>query len=186
MIMSIGYVSADCPFVKQDEQKKILEESGCQVIFTGSFSKNGSSFLQFVARQKVGTHIAVAQMDCIVSSWRHLRDIILHVQNQNCALISVKEPWVNTRAERSTLMLEILDGLEELEKRFIRQRMSTGRHKAMSAGYRMGRPCKLTQLQHEAVAQARARGHTLREIAKEYNVSISMISRLLKKIPRKS
>ena len=184
--MSIGYVSADCPFVSRDEQKRILEESGCQFIFTGSFSKNGSSFLHFVARQKMGAHIAVAQMDCIVSSWRHLRDIILQVQKQECTLVSLKEPWVNTCAKHGALMLEVLGGLEKLEKRFIRQRMSTGRHKAMSAGCRMGRPSKLTQQQYEAVAQARAKGCTLREIAEEYDVSISMISRLLKKIPRQS
>ncbi|WP_228142346.1 helix-turn-helix domain-containing protein [Acetobacter ascendens] len=50
----------------------------------------------------------------------------------------------------------------------------------------MGRPSKLTQQQFEAVAEARAKGRTLREIAQEYNVSISMFSRLLKKVPRKS
>lgn len=184
--MSIGYVSADCPFVSRDEQKRILEESGYQFIFTGAFSKNGASFLQFVARQKLGTQITVVQMDCIVSSWRHLRDIILQVQKQECTLVSLKEPWVNTCAKHGTLMLDVLAGLEKLEKRFIRQRMSTGRHRAMSAGCRMGRPSKLTQQQYEAVAQARAKGYTLREIAEEYDVSISMISRLLKKIPRQS
>lgn len=183
--MVIGYVSADCPFVGRDEQRKLLEESGCNIIFTGSFSKEGSHFLQFVARQKGDARIAVVQMDCIVSSWRHLRDIIMQVQNKKCTLISLKEPWINTSAERGTLMLEILCGLEELEKRFIHQRMSTGRHKAISAGCRMGRPSKLTQQQCEAVAQARVNGCTLSEIADEYKVSISMISRLLKKMPRK-
>lgn len=186
MVMMIGYVSADCPFVSRDEQKRILEETGCKVIFYGTFSKDGTFFLQFVARQKPGIRIAVVQMDCIVSSWRHLRDIILQVQNKGCTLVSVKEPWINTSAGRGTLMLEMLGGLEELEKRFIRQRMSTGRHRAMSAGCRMGRPTKLTSQQFEAVAQARAKGQTLREIAEEHNVSISMISRLLKKMPRKS
>ena len=93
---------------------------------------------------------------------------------------------MNTCAKHGPLMLDVLSGLEKLEKRFIRQRMSTGRHKAMSAGCRMGRPSKLTQQQYEAVAQARAQGCTLREIAEEYDVSISMISRLLKKIPRQS
>ncbi|MEW9297128.1 recombinase family protein [Acetobacter oryzifermentans] len=184
--MMIGYVSADCPFVSRDEQKKVLEDAGCRVIFTGSFSKTGSCFLQFVARQKAGMRIAVVQMDCIVSGWRHLRDIIMQVQHKHCTLVSVKEPWINTSAGRGALMLEVLCGLEELEKRFIHQRMSSGRHKAISAGCRMGRPSKLTQQQLEAVAQARAKGHTLREIAQEYDVSISMISRLLKKLPRKS
>ncbi|GCD74222.1 DNA resolvase [Acetobacter pasteurianus NBRC 3299] len=184
--MIIGYVSADCPFASRDAQKRLLQESGCYVITTGSFSKSGSAFLQFIARQKAGAHIAVAQMDCIVSSWRHLRDIVMQVQNRNCTLVSLKEPWINTSAGRGTLMLEMLGGLEELEKRFIHQRMSSGRHKAMSAGCRMGRPSKLTQQQFEAVAEARAKGRTLREIAQEYNVSISMISRLLKKVPRKS
>lgn len=181
-IMVVGYISADCPFISKKEQVKKLEEFGCESIIVKSFAKTGLPFVQFVAQLKAGSTIVVARMDCIVSSWRHLRNIIMQVQQKNCTLTSLDEPWANTTAERGILMLEVLIGIEDLEKRFIRHRMSCGRQKAISAGCRIGRPRKLTQQHFQAMAQARAKGLTLREIAQQHNVSISMVSRILQKL----
>jgi DNA invertase Pin-like site-specific DNA recombinase len=75
-------------------------------------------------------------------------------------------------------MLTVLGGLAEFERALILERTSEGRKRAMANGVRFGRKPKLTPRQRAEALQRRGRGAPLAVIAKTFNVSISMISRL--------
>ena len=75
-------------------------------------------------------------------------------------------------------MLTVLGGLAEFERELIRSRASEGRERAKARGVVMGRPPKLTSHQRQEAIARRDAGETLVDIARSYNVSHSMISRL--------
>jgi DNA invertase Pin-like site-specific DNA recombinase len=77
-------------------------------------------------------------------------------------------------------MLTVLGGLAELERELIGARTTEGRQRAVANGVKLGRRSKLTPHQVKEAIRRWDRGEgTLREIARSYNVSHSMISRLL-------
>jgi DNA invertase Pin-like site-specific DNA recombinase len=74
-------------------------------------------------------------------------------------------------------MLTVLGGLAEFERDLILARTDEGRKRAQVRGVKFGRKLKLTLHQQEALAR-RAAGEALVDIARSFNVSHSIISRL--------
>ena len=75
-------------------------------------------------------------------------------------------------------MIAILGGLADVERDLIRTRTAEGRSRAKARGQHMGRPPKLTPQQQKEARRRRAKGATLAELAKSYNVGRATISRL--------
>ena len=75
-------------------------------------------------------------------------------------------------------MIAVLGGLADVERDLIRTRTAEGRERAKARGQHMGRPPKLTPKQQAEARRRRAKGATLQELAKRYNVARATISRL--------
>jgi DNA invertase Pin-like site-specific DNA recombinase len=75
-------------------------------------------------------------------------------------------------------MLTVLGGLAEFERDLIRARTGEGRARAMARGVKMGRKPKMTPHQMKEALRRREAGEPMRDIAKDFNVSHSTISRL--------
>jgi DNA invertase Pin-like site-specific DNA recombinase len=75
-------------------------------------------------------------------------------------------------------MIAVLGGLADVERDLIRTRTAEGRSRAKAQGQHMGRPPALTPTQQKEATKRRARGATLDELARSYNVGISTIRRV--------
>jgi DNA invertase Pin-like site-specific DNA recombinase len=75
-------------------------------------------------------------------------------------------------------MLTVLGGLAEFERDLIRTRTGEGRARAVARGVKMGRKQKMTPHQMKEALRRREAGEPMRDIAKDFNVSHSTISRL--------
>jgi DNA invertase Pin-like site-specific DNA recombinase len=75
-------------------------------------------------------------------------------------------------------MIAVLGGLADDERDLIRTRTAEGRSRAQKRGQHMGRPSKLTPQQQKEARRRRAEGATLTELARNYGVGKSTISRL--------
>jgi DNA invertase Pin-like site-specific DNA recombinase len=75
-------------------------------------------------------------------------------------------------------MLTVLGGLAEFERDLIRTRTGEGRIRAKARGVKMGRKPKMTPHQMKEALRRRDAGEPMRDIAKDFNVSHSTISRL--------
>jgi DNA invertase Pin-like site-specific DNA recombinase len=75
-------------------------------------------------------------------------------------------------------MLTVLGGLVEFERDPIRIRTVEGRARAKARGVKMGRKPKMTPHQTKEALRRRDAGEPMRDIAKDFNVSHSTISRL--------
>jgi DNA invertase Pin-like site-specific DNA recombinase len=76
------------------------------------------------------------------------------------------------------LMLTVLGGLAEFERHLILARTDEGRKRAQIRGVKFGRKLKLTLHQQQEALARRAAGEALVDIARSFNVSHSIISRL--------
>jgi DNA invertase Pin-like site-specific DNA recombinase len=79
-------------------------------------------------------------------------------------------------------MIAVLGGLADVERDLIRTRTAEGRSRAKAQGKQMGRPPALTSAQQKEATQRRARGATLDELARSYNVGISTIRRVTRAV----
>ena len=85
---------------------------------------------------------------------------------------------LDTGSAQGRLLSTLLTAIAEFERELIRERTGEGRKRAMANGVKFGRKVKLTDYQRQQAIKRRASGETLSEIAKDYAVSVSMISRL--------
>ena len=93
-------------------------------------------------------------------------------------ITTLGERWADTGTGSGRLMLAVLGGLADVERDLIRTRTAEGRSRAKVRGKHMGRPPSLTPAQQKEAIRRRARGATLQELARSYNVSRATISRL--------
>jgi DNA invertase Pin-like site-specific DNA recombinase len=75
-------------------------------------------------------------------------------------------------------LVAMLAAIAEFERELTRERTTEGRKRAKANGVRFGRKPKLTPHQRAEALQRRGAGETLATVARTYNVSVSMISRL--------
>jgi DNA invertase Pin-like site-specific DNA recombinase len=91
---------------------------------------------------------------------------------------SLGDTWADTTTPHGRLMLTVLGGLAEFERELIRARTGEGRARAKARGVKLGRRPKLTPHQKREALTRRDSGEPVTAIARSYNVSHSLISRL--------
>ena len=125
-----------------------------------------------------GDVVTVTRIDRLARSTFDPFGIIKRIVDAKAQFRSLAEPWADTGTSTGRLMLAVLGGLADVERDLIRTRTAEGRNRAKLKGKHMGRPPSLTPEQQEEAIRRRARGATLQELARSYNVSRATISRL--------
>jgi DNA invertase Pin-like site-specific DNA recombinase len=110
---------------------------------------------------------------------QHLRfvRIVKRIVDAKAQFRSLAEPWADTGTSTGRLMLAVLGGLADMERDLIRTRTAEGRSRAKAQVKAHGAASPSPAQQKEATRR-RARGATLQELAHNYNVSKTTISRL--------
>lgn len=96
----------------------------------------------------------------------------LHIVKDNIHLVAGEElsPMV-------ALQLQIMGAVAEMERKLIAERRQEGIAAAKAAGKHCGRPAK-GHADPKAVLQALAEGKSIREVAKQFGISPSMVHRI--------
>jgi DNA invertase Pin-like site-specific DNA recombinase len=111
-------------------------------------------------------------------STRELLDLIHRIDQAGASFKSLGDPLFDTTSSQGRLLVTMLAAIAEFERELIRERTTEGRKRAKANGVRFGRKPKLTEHQRVEALRRRGDGETLATIARTYNVSVSMISRL--------
>jgi len=120
----------------------------------------------------------VTKLDRLARSTRDLLNVLDAIGKAGASFKSLGDGWADTTTPAGKLMLTVLGGLAEYERHLILARTTEGRSRAKARGIRFGRHPKLTPHQREEALERRAKGETLVEIARSYNVSHTTIARL--------
>ena len=179
----LGYARVSTYGQTLDSQLEQLRKAGCssrniyreKVTGTRADRRELNRMLRKLAP---GDVVTVTRIDRLARSTFDLFAIVKRIADAKAQFRSLAEPWADTGSTTGRLLLAVLGGLADVERDLIRTRTAEGRSRAKAQGKHMGRPPSLTPAQQKEAIRRRARGATLQELAKSYNVSRATISRL--------
>jgi len=100
------------------------------------------------------------------------------LKNLGVGFVSYQENIDVTGSPFGAAIFTVIAAIAALERDTIVERVKCGLRQAKTKGVRLGRP--KAPLDLEKVKQLRARGHSLRDIAKLVNASFGVVSRAVK------
>src|ERR1700740_2920988 len=179
----IGYARVSTYGQTLDAQLEQLRVAGCSSRHIYREKVTGAradrrELNRMLGKLAPGDVVTVTRIDRLARSTFDLFGIVKRIVDAKAQFRSLAEPWADTGTSTGRLMLAVLGGLADLERDLIRTRTAEGRSRAKAQGAHMGRPPSLTPSQQKEASGGRARGATLDELARSYNVSRATISRL--------
>lgn len=178
---TIGYARVSTDGQTLDAQQAALTTAGCVKVFAEKQSgakTDRAQLARALATLALGDTLVVCKLDRLARSTRDLLNTLDAIGKAGASFRSLGDPWCDTTTPHGRLMLTVLGGLAEFERHLILARTSEGRTRAQQRGVRFGRRPKLTAHQQQEALARRAAGEALVDIARTYNVSHSLISRL--------
>ena len=179
--MNIGYARVSTQGQSLELQLEQLGKAGCEKIYRETASGARSDRPQLHSLLKglqPGSTLVVTRLDRLARSTIDLLTIIKTIADRNCLFKSLTDPWCDTTTPGGRLMLTVLSGLAEFERDLIKVRTTEGRERAKRSGVKMGRKPKLSPHQIAEVRDRKARGESVRFLARSYGVSPNTISRV--------
>jgi DNA invertase Pin-like site-specific DNA recombinase len=179
--MKYGYARVSTDGQSVDAQVRQLTKAGCKKVFreVASGAKTDRAQLRkLLAGLDAGDVVMVTRLDRLARSTRDLLNTLGTITDRKAGFRSLGDTWADTTTSHGRLMLTVLGGLAEFERDLIRTRTGEGRARAKARGVRMGRKPKMTPHQMKEALRRREAGEPMRDIAKDFNVSHSTISRL--------
>ncbi len=125
--------------------------------------------------------VIVTKLDRLSRSLQDLLNTVKKFENYSCDFIVIQDN-INTSNAQGRLFFHIIGAFAEFEREVIKERMSAGRKKAEVSGTKSGKPCHRPKLNIDVdgVVKKFEDKMSMKQIAKNYNVSITPIRRILK------
>jgi len=165
-------------------QVRQLEQHGCGRVYSEHVSSVGvrQQWARLCEDARPGDVVVVVRLDRI---GRRMGEVIASVQELAGRGVHVRAlaQGIDTSAPGSALLLGVFAALAETEREILRERTREGLQAARASGAAIGRPTVITPALVDQVAHLRARGHSLRAIAKTLHVGASTVSRVLELRP---
>ncbi len=180
-----GYARASTQGQTLDSQVATLKAAGAEKIFkekTAGAHGERPQLARMLAAIGEKDVLIVTRLDQLARSPRDLLDIAEALKERDASFRSLNDPWADTTGARGRPLLTALSGLAAFERELVRARTSDGRVKAVARGRHMGRRATLNPHQKQAALKALADASaTQADLARQYKVSQSTISRLVSK-----
>ena len=181
----LGYARVSTYGQTLDAQLEQLKAEGCAKIYREKASgakADRRELLRMLDSLTPGDVVTVTRIDRLARSTFDLFAIVKRIVDAGGQFRSLAEPWADTSTSTGRLMIAVLGGLADVERDLIRTRTAEGRSRAKARGQHMGRPPTLTAHQRqEAIKALRGGTATQADLARQFNVSQSTISRLADK-----
>lgn len=176
-----GYARVSTVDQSLDAQNAALKAAGAEKVYSEKVSGAVSDRKALGAVMKIlaqGDVLIVTRLDRLARSTRDLLNTLASITDKGAGFKSLAEPMIDTTSAHGALVVTILGAIAEFERKLIKARCDDGRKRAKQNGTRFGRKPKLTAHQAKEALARREAGERLVDIARSYNVSHSLISRL--------
>jgi DNA invertase Pin-like site-specific DNA recombinase len=170
---------------KQDFELQVdaLKAAGCERIFaekvSGKSTDGRREFQRLMKALSPGDTVVVTKLDRLARSSRDLLNILGQLEEGSCGFVSLGEAWCDTTSDVGKLVITIMSGIAEFERKLILSRTEAGITKAREQGKKFGRPSALDVGQKRKIAERYAAGETMQALADEYEVGVASIHRAL-------
>ena len=181
--MRYGYARVST--AKQDYaiQVNALKAAGCETIFTekvsGKSTDNRTEFKRLMRALRPGDIVVVTKLDRLARSSRDLLNILHDLEEGACGFVSLGETWCDTTSDVGKLVVTIMSGIAEFERKLIQSRCEEGIAKARAKGTKFGRPSALEVGQKRKIAERYTAGETMTDLARDYECGVATIWRAL-------
>jgi DNA invertase Pin-like site-specific DNA recombinase len=136
---------------------------------------------RMLTKLRPGDVVIVTQLDRLARSVIDLLTILEKIASEGAAFQSLAEPWVDTTTPMDKLVITILAGVAEFERKLILSRCNEGRETAKRAGRSLGRPAALSTGLIEMALEKIAAGERVADVAERFGVSPVTIYRMARK-----
>lgn len=181
---SIGYARVSSTDQDFDSQIERLKAAGCDRVFAekaSGKSTNGRHELgKAVKALRPGDVLVTVKLDRLARSIRDLLRLLDDVKAAGARFRALDDPWCDTTTPQGELILTVMGGLAEFERKLIRQRCEEGIKRAKAKGTRFGRKSALDAGQRKRIAERYGAGETMAELAREYSVGEATVWRALR------
>jgi DNA invertase Pin-like site-specific DNA recombinase len=181
--MRYGYARVSTGKQDFELQVEALKAAGCERIFaekvSGKSTDGRREFQRLMKAINPGDTVVVTKLDRLARSSRDLLNILGQLEEGSCGFVSLGEAWCDTTSDVGKLVITIMSGIAEFERKLILSRTEAGITKAREQGKKFGRPSALDVGQKRKIAERYAAGETMQALADEYEVGVASIHRAL-------
>lgn len=181
--MRYGYARVSTGKQDFELQVEALKAAGCERIFaekvSGKSTDGRREFQRLMKALNPGDTVVVTKLDRLARSSRDLLNILAQLEEGSCGFVSLGEAWCDTTSDVGKLVITIMSGIAEFERKLILSRTEAGITKAREQGKKFGRPPALDVGQKRKIAERYAAGETMQALADEYEVGVASIHRAL-------
>lgn len=178
----LGYARVSTTGQDHAAQVEALEAAGCKRVYAKRVSGKSTNGRYELARMlkalAPGDTVVVTKLDRIARSSR-VMNILGDLSDRSVGFTSLGESWCDTTTDVGKLVITIMGGIAEFERKLIQKRCEEGIARARAQGKKFGRKAKLDNGQRRVIADRYAAGETMAELAREYGVGEATISRAL-------
>jgi DNA invertase Pin-like site-specific DNA recombinase len=154
---------------------------GCDRVFSEKVSgksQNGRHALQkALTALQSGDTLIVVRLDRLARSIRDLLGLLDTIKAAGAHIKALDDTWLDTTTPHGELILTVMGGLHEFERKLIRARCDEGIKRAKARGTVFGRKPVLDAGERRKIAERFASGETMAELAREYAVGVATIHR---------
>lgn len=173
------------PEIKKPKTVKVFEDEG----ISGKTEKRPGlqNLLKTAMSGKIDT-IIVYKLDRFSRQANTAIRMILNLDAAGVAFVSVTQPVLNLGHEnpfRRTMIAAFAE-IAEIERETIVARVQAGLEVARKKGVILGRPTKINSENMAKVLSLRKEGYTLRKIASEIGLSLGVVSKMVRDLPKQS
>jgi len=124
--------------------------------------------------------VVVYKLDRIGRSTQHLLKLFEEFNKRGIEFISLTQN-IDTTTPEGRMFLKMLMIMAEYERELIVDRVNAGLDRAIKNNIKLGRPKK--EIDSSKVLELKSKGMSLRNIAKELNISLGSVQRCIKTTP---
>lgn len=182
MATLIGYARVSTTEQNVDLQHDALNAAGVYRIWTDHASGATAIRPQWqdcLDHLQPGNVLVVNDLSRLGRNTADLAAIVKTLAERNVGLRSLTETWLDTTNSQGLLMFHFFSAIAEYERNRLRERTMDGLKAAKARGRVGGRPTKMTPDKSTTAQDMRAKGRTIKDIAKTIDVSEATVVRHL-------
>jgi DNA invertase Pin-like site-specific DNA recombinase len=111
--------------------------------------------------------------------YRDLLGLLDTIKAAGATIKALDDTWLDTTSAHGELIITIMGGLAEFERKLIRARCDEGIKRAKARGTVFGRKPVLDAGERRKIAERYSTGETMAELARDYNCGVATIHRVL-------
>ena len=184
IMRNIGYARVSSTDQDFEVQVERLKAAGCEHVYREKASGKSTNGRHELAKAlkvlQQGDTLIVARLDRLARSIRDLLSLLDRIKAAGAHIKALDDTWLDTTTPHGELILTIMGGMAEFERKLIRQRCDEGIKRAKAMGKQFGRRSVLDAGQRRKIAERNAAGESMATLAREYGVGVASIWRALR------